>query len=128
MTIASWAAAFVAAGFHVLAFVMESLLWMTPAVQRRFRQTPEQAQVTRLLAFNQGYYNLFLAGEILAGFALVLSGRTTLGTGLAAWACLSMVGAAAVLLWSSPKMLRGALFQGVPPLLFLVLVFVQRLG
>ena len=118
----AWVAAFAAAAFHILAFCMESLWWTRAEVRRRFRQTPEQADATRVLAFNQGFYNLLLAAEIAAGFVLVRLGHRGLGLGLAAWGCLSMVVAALVLLASAPGMRRGAVLQGLPPFIFLVLV------
>ena len=117
-----WIPAFIAAAFHLLAFAMESMFWTTPRVLRVFRQTPEQAQITKVLAFNQGFYNLLLALEIVAGFALVRLGHDGVGLALASWACLSMTLAAAVLLVSKPGMIRGAVLQGVPPIVFLVLV------
>ena len=118
----AWLAAGVAVVFHVLAFCMESLWWTRPGVRARFRQTPEQADATRVLAFNQGFYNLLLAAEIVTGFVLVRLGRPVVGMGLAAWGCLSMVVAALVLLASAPGMRRGAALQGVPPLVFLILL------
>lgn len=124
----AWLSAFAAAAFHVLAFCMESLWWTRPAVQRRFRQNPEHAAATRVLAFNQGFYNLLLAAEILTGFVLVRLGHPVVGIGLAAWSCLSMVVAALALLASAPGMRRGALLQGLPPLIFLLLVIVSTLG
>ena len=122
MQLLIWLAAFAAATFHVLAFCMESLWWTRPSVRRRFRQTPEQAEVTRVLAFNQGFYNLFLAAEIFAGFTLVRFGHAGAGMALAAWSCLSMIAAALALLASAPGMRRGAALQGIPPLVFLALV------
>jgi putative membrane protein len=122
MQLLAWLAAFVAAAFHTLAFCMESLWWTRPSVRQRFRQTSEQADVTRVLAFNQGFYNLFLAAEIVAGFALVRFGHEGVGLALTAWSCLSMTAAALVLLASAPGMRRGAALQGVPPLVFLVLL------
>jgi putative membrane protein len=106
---------------HVLIFCMESLWWTSPRVRARFRQTPEQAEVTRLFAFNQGFYNLFLAVGTLAGLALVLVGHPGSGLTLVSWNCLFMLGAAIVLAASAPQMWRAALIQGAAPLLFLVL-------
>lgn len=120
-----WFAAILAAGIHVLIFCMESLWWTTASVRGRFRQTPEQAEATRLFALNQGFYNLFLGVGTLAGLALVLAGHPRSGLTLASWNCLSMVGAAIVLVASAPEMRRGALFQGGPPLLFLVLAVIH---
>jgi putative membrane protein len=120
-----WLAAIVAGLVHVLIFCMESLLWTTPQVRARFRQSPEQADATRLFAFNQGFYNLFLALGTLGGLALVLSGRSYLGWTLVYWNCLFMLGAAIVLAASAPAMRRGAVIQGAAPLLFLVLAAVR---
>lgn len=116
-----WVAAFLAGGVHVLIFCMESLWWTTPQVRGRFRQTPEQADATKLFAFNQGFYNLFLAVGTFAGLALVLMGHPRAGWTLVYWNCLFMLGAAIVLAGSAPRMRRGALIQGAAPLLFLML-------
>ena len=106
---------------HVLIFCMESLWWTSPKVRARFRQTPEQAEATRLFAFNQGFYNLFLAVGTFAGLALVLVGHPDSGLTLVSWNCLFMLGAAIVLAASAPQMRRGALIQGAAPFLFLLL-------
>lgn len=119
MPAALWAAAALAALIHVLFFCMESLWWTKPAVYRRFRSTEAQALVTRSLAFNQGFYNLFLAAGALGGLALIRAGHQGSGMILTGWSCASMLGAAVVLAASAPQMMRGALIQGVPPLIFL---------
>ncbi|CAN5841688.1 hypothetical protein BH23ACT12_BH23ACT12_15670 [soil metagenome] len=49
---AMWAAALVAGLLHVVIFCAESLWWQKPAVYRGFLMTAEQAETTRLLAFN----------------------------------------------------------------------------
>ena len=122
-----WAAAILAAGIHVLIFCFESLWWTTPGVRRRFRQTEEQAQTTKLLAFNQGFYNLFLALGVVGGLGLILMGHRRLGLILVGWSCVSMLAAAVVLAVSSPRMIRGAVIQGAPPLVFLVIVAFRAL-
>jgi uncharacterized membrane protein len=58
-----WLAAILAGVVHVVIFCMESLWWSTRTVRARFRQSPEQAEATRLFAFNQGFYNLVLTGH-----------------------------------------------------------------
>jgi putative membrane protein len=50
---------------HVLFMVLETFLWTTPAVRRRFGQTAEQAEATKVLAANQGVYNGALAGALV---------------------------------------------------------------
>ena len=128
MLMTMWVAAALAGLVHILFFCMVSLWWTRPAVYRRFRSTEAQAQATRSLAFNQGFYNLFLAAGILGGFFLMETGHHRAGTILIAWNCLSMLAAAVVLAASSPKMIRGALIQGLPPLVFLLGAAYTRLG
>ncbi|HKC39433.1 MAG TPA: DUF1304 domain-containing protein [Gemmatimonadales bacterium] len=125
MTAIMWLAAIAAGLVHVVIFCMESLLWTTPQVRARFRQSPEQADATKLFAFNQGFYNLFLALGTLAGLVLVLFGRSRIGWTLVYWNCLFMLGAAVVLAGSAPAMRRGAVIQGAAPLLFLLLATVR---
>ena len=127
MATVMWLAALLAGVIHVLIFCMESLWWTTPKVRGRFRQSPEQANATKLFAFNQGFYNLFLGLGTFAGLALVLMGYRGTGLTLVTWSCLSMLGAAIVLVASAPQLRRGALIQGAAPLLFLVLAAVQVL-
>ena len=126
MLVAMWLAGILAGVLHVLIFCMESLWWTTPQVRERFRQLPEQAEATKLFAFNQGFYNLFLALGVFAGLGLFLTGRRASGLTLATWSSLSMVGAAIVLAASAPRMRRGAVIQGTAPLLFLLLQLLHR--
>ena len=127
MVTVMWLAALLAGVIHVLIFCMESLWWTTPKVRVRFRQSPEQADATKLFAFNQGFYNLFLAIGAFAGLALVLMGYRAYGLTLVTWNCLFMLGAAIVLVASAPQLLRGALVQGAAPLLFLMLAALRVL-
>jgi putative membrane protein len=119
MPAAMWVAAALAGLIHVLFFCMESLWWTRPAVYRRFRSTEAQALVTKSVAFNQGFYNLFLAAGAFGGLALICAEHRGAGMVLAGWSCASMLGAAVVLAASAPQMMRGALIQGLPPLVFL---------
>lgn len=128
MLIVMWIAAALSGLIHVLFFCMESLWWTKPAVYGRFRSTEAQAQMTKSLAFNQGFYNLFLAGGTLGGLALIAAGHHRAGMILIAWNCASMLAAAVVLAASSPQMMRGALIQGLPPLVFLLGAAYTRLG
>ena len=125
MTAIMWLAAIVAGTIHVVIFGMESLWWTTPGVRARFRQSPEQADATKLLAFNQGFYNLFLAIGTFAGLGLVLIGHARVGWTLVYWNCVFMLGAALVLAGSAPRMRRGAIIQGTAPLVFLVIAAIR---
>src|SRR5262249_14393333 len=68
-----------AALLHVYIFTMESLTWTSPRTRRTFGTTPEEAETTKLLAFNQGFYNLFLAIVAGIGIAGVAMGHKALG-------------------------------------------------
>lgn len=111
-----------AAIIHIYIFMIESLLWGIPRTNKVFRITPEQADQNRLFAFNQGFYNLFLAIAAATGIALCLSGTITIGFTLMVYANFSMLGAAVVLIYSQRKLIRAALFQGLPPLLALIIL------
>jgi putative membrane protein len=52
---------------HVYFLVLEMFLWTRPLGLRTFRNTPEKAQTTRVLAANQGLYNGFLAAGLFWG-------------------------------------------------------------
>jgi putative membrane protein len=112
----------IAALIHVYIFGLESLMWGRPKTNRTFGMTPEAAESNRLFAFNQGFYNLFLAIAAISG--LVIGINVPMGKTLVMYSLASMVGAALVLIYSNPKLKRPALIQGVPPLLGLIFLFV----
>lgn len=123
-----WLAAVLAAAVHVMIFCMESLWWSTPEVRKRFRQSPERSEATRLFAFNQGFYNLFLAIGTVTGLILFSRGYQVAGLTLVYWNCVSMAGAALVLVLSSPGMRRGAFIQGAAPAVVLLVGVVRAVG
>ncbi|GMA31229.1 DUF1304 domain-containing protein [Litorihabitans aurantiacus] len=106
-----------AALIHVYIFVLESLTWTSPRTRATFGTTLESAEATREMAFNQGFYNLFLAIAAGAGTALVAAGQVTVGATLAFTGAGSMVLAGLVLLLSSTAKRGAALKQLVIPLL-----------
>ena len=59
----------VVALLHLYFLVLEMFLWTRPLGLRTFRNTPEKAKVTRVLAANQGLYNGFLAAGLLYAVA-----------------------------------------------------------
>ncbi|CAN5294221.1 DUF1304 domain-containing protein [soil metagenome] len=120
---------FIAAVIHVLIFLMESILWTKPATWRRFGlKTQEEADTVRPMAFNQGFYNLFLAIGVGVGLVLLgLPGALQAGIALSLFAALSMVLATLVLVTSSPKLARSAAIQGVAPLIGVVFLVIALL-
>jgi putative membrane protein len=118
---ASLAFAVLAALLHVYIFIMESLTWTRPGTWKRFGVASQaDAETTKQLAFNQGFYNLFLAAGALAGVAAVLSGHPAVGWTLIVASCGSMFLASVVLALSGRKYLRAAATQGTTPLLAVV--------
>ncbi|WP_417508390.1 DUF1304 domain-containing protein [Microbacterium sp.] len=110
-----------AAAFHVFIFVLESLRWTEPATRKVFGVASEaDAETTKPLAFNQGFYNLFLAIATLLGIVLVLSGLTTVGLTLVFAGTGMMLAAALVLVLSNRRMVRSAMMQGTLPLLAII--------
>jgi putative membrane protein len=111
-----------AAALHVYIFVLESLQWTAPRTRATFGTTPEEAETTKLLAFNQGFYNLFLAIVTVVGLIAVATGARAVGSALVFAGAGSMAAAAVVLLLSSPDKARAAFTQGTFPVLAVVLL------
>ncbi|WP_458042851.1 DUF1304 domain-containing protein [Microbacterium sp. HM-570] len=124
MVIAGLVFAGLAALIHVYIFVLESIIWTTPRARATFGTTPEQARQTRELAFNQGFYNLFLAIATGLGIILVAAGNLSVGATLVLVGTGSMLAASLVLVLSSPAKARAAAVQGATPLIAVVLVTV----
>jgi len=97
------------------------VLFERPTVFARFGlRSADEAALIRPMAFNQGFYNLFLAVGIAVGLGLVAAGQQPAGEAIVAFACASMVGAASVLLATNRRFLTAALLQAGPPLVALV--------
>ena len=107
-----------AALVHIYIFVIESILWDRPSTRRTFGvRSDEQAAHTRQLAFNQGFYNLFLAIMTIVGGVFLLQGNIGAGAALFLAGTGSMAVAGLILMISAPNMLRAALIQLVLPAL-----------
>lgn len=110
-----------AAAIHVYIFVLESLRWDLPSTRKAFGiKTDAEASATKPLAFNQGFYNLFLAVLTVLGMVLVLASNTTAGATLIFAGTGSMAAAGMVLLLSSPKLARAAILQLTAPALAII--------
>src|SRR5436309_7588703 len=57
----------VVAALHVYFLALEMFLWTKPLGLRTFRNTPEKARDSAVLAANQGLYNGFLAAGLIWG-------------------------------------------------------------
>jgi putative membrane protein len=127
MAIAALVFAALAAALHVYVWVLESFLWTAPRTRAVFGTSEEEAATTKLLALNQGFYNLFLAIVTGVGIGFFASGCTGVGSALIFAGTGSMALAAVVLLVSSPDKARGAIIQGTFPAIAIVLLILHLL-
>lgn len=131
---------------HVGIFLIESVLWRSKSTWRTFGIRDEAtAEAARPWAFNQGFYNLFLAVGAIGGAIVAIAARPAAGVlvltgeqfaayvattgvaavalGVAAFSAACMVGAAIVLRASSGAgSTRSAAIQGGLPLIGLLLL------
>ena len=112
-------AAFLAAALHVFIFYIESFAWITRALSV-FGMDRESAEATKEMAFNQGFYNFFLAIEAFVGIAVYFLASPTVGLTLALFGVGSMLAAALLLFVTSPDKRSAAIKQGFLPLLAVV--------
>ena len=102
MLVAALVIAALAAVLHVYIFAMEALWWTTPRVRATFGLSEADAFATRPMAFNQGFYNLFLAIVTGAGIVAWAAGSHAVGTALVIAGAGSMLAAALVLIALGP--------------------------
>ena len=111
-----------AAVLHVYIFLMESAWWTRPKIWQRFGLASQtEAETTRVLDYNQGFYNLFLAVGAAIGLSLYFGGPEQAGAALILFSTASMFVAAIVLTTSGPGKVRSALTQGTLPLIGFIL-------
>lgn len=120
MTIALYVTTGLAVALHFFIFYLESFAWSTRAT-KVFGHSAEEATATREIAFNMGFYNLFLAIIALVGLVL-LGSSPAVGTALVAAGLGSMLAAAVLLLVTSPGKRGAAIKQGLFPALGLALL------
>ncbi|RNI19853.1 DUF1304 domain-containing protein [Flexivirga caeni] len=115
-----------AALLHVYIWWLESFAWTAPRTRATFGTSAEQAEQTRPLAFNQGFYNLFLAVVVLASVVVRATGPYAASVALAVAGAGSMLAAALVLVASDRSKARAAATQGTLPALALITVLLAR--
>ena len=122
MTTAALLLAGIAAALHVYIWTMESITWKQPGTWKRFGlESQADADTTAPMAYNQGYYNLFLAVVAIVGIVLVIvAERDDAGWALVIAACGSMAAASLVLLSTGAGYARAAVTQGTVPALAVI--------
>lgn len=116
-----------AALLHLFIFWLEAFAWEGPTARKIFGGTAEEARPHAFYAFNQGFYNLFLAIGAALGAVLITVSRGadtigTVGTTLALFSTASMLCAALVLFTASPAHRSAAVKQGALPLIGVALL------
>ncbi len=104
---------------HVWFLVLEMFLWDKPLGLKTFRQTPESAATTKVLAANQGLYNGFLAAGLAWGLCL---GDAGFGVKVFFLGCVVVAG-----LFGAATVGKKILFvQALPAAIAMALVFAAR--
>ena len=106
-----------AAFLHCFIFYLESIAWTSPKARSVFGMSLSEANQTSNLAYNQGFYNLFLAIEVFVGAVALTVGHKAVGLTLISAGVASMLAAAIVLALKFPDKRGAALKQGLLPLL-----------
>ncbi len=127
MTAVALVLASIAVLIHVYIFWLEAFAWTKPRGLATFGMGQDQADASKELALNQGFYNLFLAVVAAAGVVTLAMGHTSVGAALIVAGCGSMVAAGAVLWISSPAKARAALVQLTAPALALIALAIAYL-
>ena len=107
-----------AAALHVVIFYLESFAWTSDGTLKAFNMTKEEAESTEKIAFNQGFYNLFLAIEVFVGVFLMAT-RNPAGKARVIFAVCSMAFAAILLYVTSPDKRSAAIKQAIFPIMAL---------
>jgi putative membrane protein len=103
---------------QVFILVLEMFLWEKPIALKAFKQTPEEAKATKVLAGNQGLYNGFLAAGLFWGASLGAAGTNIRIFFLICVLIAGIYGA----ITAVPKTL---LIQSLPALIGLILVLLS---
>lgn len=104
---------------HILFFKLESIDFMKPETLKRFGLDEHSGEFVKTWAFNQGFYNLFLAIGLLYSIFLLFKGNVEKGVTLASFILLTIIGAGLVLYISVPAKFSAALIQAVPAVIAL---------
>lgn len=106
---------------HFYFLILEMFLWTKPAGLRAFRQTPEKAEASKVLAANQGLYNGFLTAGLLWG---VCHPNAEFGLQIKIFFLLCVVAAGVFGAYSVSR--RILYFQALPAFIGLALLFLFR--
>ncbi len=115
---------FIAGLVHIFFFILESFLIQKPDGHKYLKISKSDHAAIKPWAFNQGFYNLFLALGVFLGLYFVLKLQVQIAGVVTSVFGFGMIGAGLVLFFSEPKLRKGAYLQIIPPVLgFFFLAF-----
>ncbi|MFF3289749.1 DUF1304 domain-containing protein [Streptomyces sp. NPDC003023] len=112
--------ALVAAAIHVVVWPLESFLYGRPQVRVLLTGSTADAPEVRLWRVNVGFYNLYLALGLVAGFVALRLGHESVGRTLIVYISFFIIAGGITLLVSAPGLWRGSLGQALPPAVVLI--------
>jgi putative membrane protein len=119
---------FLAAMIHIGFFVFETFLLQKTSTAKRMGITGDAHKAVKPWAFNQGFYNLFLALGTLSGLYMIFQKKIMTAGALVSFCGLSMIGAGIALWFSIPRLRKFALLQLAPPLIGFIFLFFHVRG
>ena len=103
---------FISFSFHVYAFLLESIWWKSKRTHKVFGVSEDDAAAVSGFAYNQGFYNLFLALTSASGYYLMLSEKSFhFGAGMLCASSIVQAGAGFILFSSGGKNILLACMQ-----------------
>lgn len=115
-----------AALVHVYIFFIEAIVFESTG-RNAFGISAEDAAIMKPWAYNQGFYNLFLAIGTAAGLGIVGANEDA-GLALIVFGTASMLTAALVLISSDRSAARGAVVQGLFPAISLIVLAARAIA
>lgn len=115
---------FALAGFiHIGFFIFESFVLQRPGAHKILKLSESEHTAVKVWAFNQGFYNLYIAIGTFVGLYFVLTKQVMYAGLLTSYCGVMMIGAGVILGVSSPQLRKWALLQIAPPLLGFIFLF-----
>ncbi|MBC9878820.1 DUF1304 domain-containing protein [Bradyrhizobium sp. INPA01-394B] len=106
------------AALHGYFLILEMFLWDKPLGLKTFRNSPDKAEVTKVLAANQGLYNGFLVAGLVWG---LLHGNPAFGFQIKVFFLLCVIVAGAY--GATTVSTRILIVQALPAVIALVALF-----
>ncbi|MCU1444204.1 MAG: hypothetical protein JWQ59_2354 [Cryobacterium sp.] len=104
--------------------VLEAFFYRNARFFSIFRIRPEDASAVRLWVANLGFYNIIFGIVCIVGVILINVANPDAGRALVYMVCISHVVLAVVLAIVEPKLWRNSLYEGVLPLLVILIALV----